>query len=409
MKLSTKEFKQLFTPELNQLKLLFDKYGFELRIAGGAVRDLLMNKLPHDLDFATTATPEQMKDMFEKEQIRMINNKGEKHGTITARINDKENFEVTTLRIDVRTDGRHAEVVFTKDWQLDANRRDLTINAMFLGFDGTLYDYFNGKEDLDQRRLCFVGSAAERICEDYLRILRYFRFYGRMAKDPDNHKEDILRAIRDHKDGLAGISGERIWMELRKIVCGHFNGPIMHIMLKFGLGPCLGFPDEVNEEEFQHVCERASSLSPQPITFVTALLESEEDVLILNKRLKMSNDEVKIAMFIMEHRNDELHNPSLRYCMDLHNDTQGKDTKTKDKISELLRYRGEEKLLSEFLNWSPQRFPVTGYDLFARNVPKGPVFSKTLNDLRQIWKESAYTLSKEELVDRIEGVVKRHT
>lgn len=96
-------------------------------------RDLLMGLTPKDLDFATTATPHEMKDMLEKENIRMINVKGEKHGTITPRINDKENFEVTTLRIDVVTDGRHAEVQYTTDWFLDANRRDLTINSMFLG------------------------------------------------------------------------------------------------------------------------------------------------------------------------------------------------------------------------------------------------------------------------------------
>lgn len=130
---------------------------------------------PHDIDFATTATPPQMIDMFNAENIRMLNMKGEKHGTVTARINDEENFEVTTLRVDVATDGRHAEVEFTKNWLLDANRRDLTINSMFLGFDGKVYDYFYGYEDLKNRRVLFVGDAANRIQEDYLRILRYFR------------------------------------------------------------------------------------------------------------------------------------------------------------------------------------------------------------------------------------------
>jgi tRNA nucleotidyltransferase (CCA-adding enzyme) len=123
----------------------------------------------------------------------------------------------------------------------------------------------------------------------------------------------------------------------------------------------------------------------------------------------MSNDEVKIALFILLHRTDEIRNPPLHYCMDLHNDTQGKDTKTKDRIAELLRYRGEGKILQEFENWSPAKFPITGYDLFAHNVPKGPAFSKTLSDLRQIWKESAYTLTKKDLVERIPEVVKKHT
>lgn len=138
-------------------------------------RDLLMDITPADIDFATTATPQQMIDMFEKENIRTINMRGERHGTITPRINDEENFEVTTLRIDVQTDGRHATVEFTTDWLLDANRRDLTINSMFLGFDGKVYDYFYGYEDLLNRRVRFVGAPSNRIKEDYLRIMRYFR------------------------------------------------------------------------------------------------------------------------------------------------------------------------------------------------------------------------------------------
>lgn len=176
-KLDSPEFRSVFTPELQTLVNLFKKYNYELRIAGGAVRDILMGKHPKDLDFATDATPEQMKEMFEKEEIRMINVKGEKHGTVTARINDKENFEVTTLRIDIVTDGRHADVEFTKDWKLDANRRDLTINSMFLDLDGKLYDYFYGYDDLEKKKIVFVGDAGTRICEDYLRILRYIVHY----------------------------------------------------------------------------------------------------------------------------------------------------------------------------------------------------------------------------------------
>ncbi|KAH6923311.1 hypothetical protein HPB50_027124 [Hyalomma asiaticum] len=174
MKLDSPQFRALFTPEVKELVDIFKRHGHELRIAGGAVRDLLMHKQPHDLDFATTATPTEMKEMFDNEGVRMINTRGEKHGTITARINDKTNFEVTTLRVDVVTDGRHAEVEFTTDWQMDANRRDLTVNALFLGLDGTVYDYFRGIEDLEKRRVAFVGDPAQRIQEDYLRILRYF-------------------------------------------------------------------------------------------------------------------------------------------------------------------------------------------------------------------------------------------
>lgn len=176
MKLESPEFQSIFTDELKTLSELFKKYNYEIRIAGGAVRDLLMGMQPKDLDFATTATPTEMKKMFETESVRMINANGEKHGTITPRINDKMNFEVTTLRIDVLTDGRHAEVVFTTDWLLDALRRDLTINSMFLSLDGSVYDHFFGYDDLQKRRIAFVGNAVTRIQEDYLRILRYFRY-----------------------------------------------------------------------------------------------------------------------------------------------------------------------------------------------------------------------------------------
>lgn len=203
-------------------------------------RDILMKKRPTDIDFATPATPEQMKDMFTRENIRLINVNGEKHGTITSRINDKENFEVTTLRIDVATDGRHAEVQFTTDWLLDANRRDLTINSMFLSFDGTVYDYFYGYEDLLKRRVAFVGNPDTRMKEDFLRILRYFRFYGKIADYPGAHDPRTMEIIRANVYGLERISGERMWAETKKILQGNFGGELMMDMIECGIGKYLG-------------------------------------------------------------------------------------------------------------------------------------------------------------------------
>lgn len=303
-KIDTPEFRSIFTEELNTLVDLFKKYNYELRIAGGAVRDILMEIKPKDIDFATTATPDQMKEMFTTENVRMINAKGEKHGTITPRINNKENFEVTTLRIDVRTDGRHAEVQFTTDWQLDANRRDLTINSMFLGFDGTLYDYFYGYEDLQQRRVVFVGDAAVRIQEDYLRILRYFRFYGRIAKDPHQHDEPTLEAIRNNGDGLARISGERIWSEMQKIVVGNFAEELVLEMIKCGLAPYCGLPQEVNVEEFKRLSAALKEFEKPhyPILLMISLLHTVEDAMKLHERLKLSAFERDLALFITQQR-----------------------------------------------------------------------------------------------------------
>jgi tRNA nucleotidyltransferase (CCA-adding enzyme) len=201
-KIDTPEYRTLLTPSLLKLAELFKSNQYELRVAGGAVRDILMGIHPHDVDFATTATPEQVKQMLTDANIRMINSSGEKHGTITARIDDQENFEVTTLRVDVVTDGRHAVVEYTQDWQLDASRRDLTINALFLDLEGIVYDYFNGLDDLKYRRIRFVGDPAQRIREDYLRILRYFRFFARLANENATHDEETLKVIKENTNGL---------------------------------------------------------------------------------------------------------------------------------------------------------------------------------------------------------------
>ncbi|XP_053401627.1 uncharacterized protein LOC128557688 isoform X2 [Mercenaria mercenaria] len=405
MKLDSPEFQALFTPELNQLITLFEKNNFEIRIAGGAVRDLLMEKQLHDVDFATTATPEQMKEMFELAGIRMINAKGEGHGTITARINDKENFEVTTLRIDIRTDGRHAEVEFTKDWQLDANRRDLTINAMFLGFDGTVYDYFNGIEDVKNQRVRFVGNPEDRIQEDYLRILRYFRFYGRIAKTPNDHDDGTLKAIKENAEGLSGISGERIWVELKKIVVGNYAGSIMKSMVETGISKYIGFAEDANIEEFQKICEQTEGQKPEPMTRIAALLENSEQVYEMNKRLKVSNDELKTCLFIVMYRDQEEGDDLIKHYKHLIARLSGKEKKVVNRVLELFKYKGLHDMISEISEWTPPKYPITGQDLIEKDIKRGPVFAKTLDALRQVWIDSDFQLTREELLEKIDEVI----
>jgi len=261
MKLDYKDFEFVFTPEVVKLLDLFKEHDYEIRLVGGAVRDILLGKEPNDLDFATTATLDQMKAMFSKEDnIEMINPKGEKHGTITARINDKENFEITTLRKDVDTNnGRHAEVGFITDWELDANRRDLTINSMFLGMDGTVYDYCGGWEDLKKRKVEFVGDASARIEEDHQRILRYFRFCARFSEDPTKRSIETEEAIRKNVAGLVEVSGLRIWSELKEILSSEYAGPLLGTMLRLGIGSHIGLPDDLNLEDFMTVWKRTGN------------------------------------------------------------------------------------------------------------------------------------------------------
>ena len=147
---------------------------------------------------------------------------------------------MTTLRVDRITDGRHAIVDFTRDWKLDALRRDLTINAMSLTLDGTLYDYFNGQRHLAEKRVVFVGNTKERIEEDYLRILRYFRFYGRITPEVDHHDGETLCVIQETTQGLKGVSVERVWVEVRRILPGNHAPHLIGMMYKLGVADAIG-------------------------------------------------------------------------------------------------------------------------------------------------------------------------
>jgi tRNA nucleotidyltransferase (CCA-adding enzyme) len=237
-KLDTQTLKALLTPDLLLLESIFRNNGYGFRLVGGVVRDLLLDKTPKDIDIATECRPDVMMRIFEANGIRYIPT-GLQHGTVTAHINHR-NYEITTLRLDRVTDGRHAVVEFTKDWREDAERRDLTINAMSLDLQGNLYDYFSGEQHLAEKKVVFVGDARKRICEDFLRILRYFRFYGRISPSPDRHNPATLEAIRETAEGLTAISAERIWMEMAKILQGNHAPHLLRTMYDLQVARHIG-------------------------------------------------------------------------------------------------------------------------------------------------------------------------
>ncbi|KAF8796536.1 CCA tRNA nucleotidyltransferase 1 like protein [Argiope bruennichi] len=401
MKLDTPQFRSIFTAEVNALSDLFKKYGYGLRMAGGAVRDLLMDKQPEDIDFATTATPDEMKKIFQAEGIRMLHRKGEAHGTVTIRLNDKQNFEITTLRVDMTTDGRHAEVKFTTDWELDAGRRDLTINAMFLDLEGNLYDYFNGKEDLEKKQVRFVGDPDYRIQEDYLRILRYFRFYGRIAVHPDNHDSQTLEAIRKNAEGLGKISGERLWMELKKILSGNFAKEIMLRMIDLGIAPFIGLPENPNVAEYADVCDRALPMKPHPVTRLAALLRIEEEVLAVHSRLKFSKYDRDLALFLINNKNVTGH-PPLRPFIHLIMNSKNKVSDTHEWCCEILKYRGDVCLYKELSEWKIPKFPISGHVLMEKGYKPGPKMTEIMTNLKTQWIESNFKLTKTELLESLD-------
>lgn len=409
MKFGESQMSAVLRPGVKKLASMFNSHGYEVRIAGGAVRDLLMGKVPHDLDFATTATPEQMKSMFENEGVRMINAGGEKHGTVTVRL-EEENFECTTLRIDLVTDGRHAEVQFTKDWQLDASRRDLTINAMFLALDGTVFDYFEGSKHLQDRFVTFVGEADKRIKEDYLRILRYFRFYGRIANSPNNHSPQVLESIKANADGLKKISGERIWVELQRIITGNYGGDILIKMVECGVGPYIGFPENFMCDNVRSVykrCEEANIPVKEMnhMTLLASGFSNEEECIKLIARIKCSKKEQELMFHIVKYRDFAMQATSFKEIKDHIVDLVIGERRNRDialfYISELMKYTCRVEYLKEMKQWDIPKFPVNGNMVGEKGIPRKKT-KVALSDMLEEWKKSNFSLVAEELLDTLD-------
>ncbi len=186
----------------------------EIRYVGGCLRKILNSERVDDIDLATNLNPFEVSEILKKNNINFYES-GIEHGTITAIIDDHK-FEITSLREDIFTDGRHAKVKFSNDWKKDALRRDFTINSIYSDLDGNLFDPFNGKKDIEIGQVCFIGDAEKRIKEDYLRILRYLRFFLNYSKQP--HKEEIIKVIKMNINGISLISKERLLDELKKLL-----------------------------------------------------------------------------------------------------------------------------------------------------------------------------------------------
>jgi len=388
------------SPSVNLLKDLFESSEFELRLCGGAVRDILLGRHPKDLDFATTATPSEMVELFDSRDVRRdINSAGMSHGTVTCRIFE-ENFEVTTLRVDDVTDGRHAKVSFTKSWKEDASRRDLTINSMFLSLDGKLFDYFDGRSHLEKRLLRFVNDPALRIKEDYLRILRYFRFFGRIADKDTRHDPDILDAIKTHSGGLEIISGERLWQELSQILSGNQAPHLIKKMHECDLLSHLGFPDQINLKRFNEIYEKTLHLSPSVMIYIASLIEDEDEMMKIRKRLRLSNADLSVGLFIIRNRAmDSSGENMMNKYEDILVSSYRKDKNTLQSFFEFIKYSGNIHVMKYFENYQIPKFPINGTLLKKETSLKGRALGEMMNKLFELWQHSRYQLTCEQLLE----------
>ena len=243
--------------EVKEIFDAFSKYGdnIQIRFVGGCVRKILSNEKVDDIDLATNVNPNQVKSILEKNNISFFET-GIDHGTITASINNIK-FEITSLRKDVLTYGRHAKVEYLTDWKLDASRRDFTINSIYADIDGNLFDPFDGKKDLSTGQINFIGKTEKRIKEDYLRILRYIRFFILYSKKPHDKKTQI--SIRQNLSGIKNVSKERLLDEIKKIfLIRRFEKIINDTFLMEILE--LIFPEMKNLKIFKNLNDEANDL-----------------------------------------------------------------------------------------------------------------------------------------------------
>ena len=377
----------------------FSSQGHTLRVVGGCVRDTLLGMPVHDIDACTTANPQETIDILTHAQIRAIPT-GIQHGTVTAYCHGRT-IEITTLRADILCDGRHAHVHFTDDWQADAQRRDFTINALSMDANGTIYDYTDGLADIAQRRIRFIGDAYQRIREDYLRILRFFRFYATHGDAQIQPDSTTLDACTTLQDGLHQLSSERIQHEmLRLLRAGNPSISVMH-MHRCGIDTTISALKWDQFEALQRLLawENAYHQPAQPWLRL-AVLTSQQTTLreAIPVRWKCSRADTSLFHALCRIAAIPQHESAIksfirRYGSNMALLCLGRDI--------ALGANDEPHFMHLCQTWQPPTFPITGNDLIACGYLSGKTLGETLRQLEEQWEESDYRLSKMELLNRL--------
>jgi len=373
---------RLTTPDLIMLRNAFRKQGFDIRFVGGCVRDTLLGKNPHDVDLHTDATPEEATAIYQNMDLRWIPT-GIDHGTVTV-VLANQTYEITSLRRDVSTDGRRAAVEYTRDWRADAERRDFTINSMSMSLDGELYDPFDGLRDLRSGVVRFVGNPAERIREDYLRILRLYRFTGRFGKEVD---ADARRAVCQNRTGLDSISVERVWSEMRRIISGP-HGPSMVNELYENLWGVKVLGQKWPDFEDLH---DAHSRTQDPVSLMAVGWKLYAPHLLIE--WKASRDEIDQCRYLASmikgsardsdpYREMAVYNVSREWALEL---------------AAIQNLNALERAMLAY--WQVPECPVNGDDLIALGVKPGKDLGNMLKQARDYWADNNFRPLKQDLLD----------
>lgn len=412
-KFSQEDAPWLFKKELQAVLDILSRDGESARVVGGAVRNGLIGAPISDIDIATTNLPHQTMKKAEAAGFGAVPT-GIDFGTVTIVVNDYP-FEVTTLRADVETDGRRAKVEFGRDWKRDAARRDFTINALYCDAGGEIYDEVGGLDDIKTRTLRFIGNAEDRICEDYLRILRFFRFFAWYGKGrPDS---DGLKASAKLKDGLNRLSVERIWSELKKLLSApdpsrsllwmRQTGVLTTILPeseKWGIDAIHGLVD----------LEKNKGWLPDPMLRLEAIVPPDlSRMKTLAGRLKISNEEKKRLVKwadtaeILPQTSDfalkkALYLGNRQGIVDrLYLDLAGMRTKAIGDDQALLASGHLARLADVAQGWQSPVFPLSGQDLIAAGIAPGPAVGQKLRELENHWIDSGFKTGRNDLLKLI--------
>ena len=373
----------------------------EIRYVGGCVRKILNQEDVDDIDLAVNLSPNQVKECLQSSNIKFFET-GIKHGTITANI-DQKNFEITSLREDVDTDGRHAKVKYTTDWLKDSSRRDFTINSIYADKDGNLFDPNEGAKHLEEGSVIFIGNADERMQEDYLRILRYIRFFLNYSNQP--HNLSVQKSIKQNIAGVANLSKERLMSELKKIILSkNFleiskDSFLVEILL-------IIFPQLVNLNNLEKINNYSKNIfNKKKFIFIISylIIDETDNANYFLFKYNFSNEDKKRIKFLIENfelfsEKDFFNKKNLQrifyfnnksYVIDLLDLKIFNSKIVPKKIIELKKY---------FEQFEKPIFPLKAQDLLEKyKLKEGKEFGQKIRLLEDLWLNNSFKLSKKDI------------
>ena len=373
----------------------------EVRYVGGCIRKVIKNEIVDDIDLATNLNPLEICEALKNKKINFYET-GIKHGTITAVI-DEQKYEITSLRKDIKTDGRHAEVEFSRDWKEDASRRDFSINSIYSDIEGNLFDPNNGKKDLEEGRINFIGDAEIRIKEDYLRILRYIRFYLNYSKQ--KHNPNIIRIIKRNIGGISKLSPERLLDELKKLVKSENFLKLIKDKDSLELIEII-FPQLKKLERLKKLNSYAhKNLKEIDFIFLLSLLIidgtdntdyffykfniSKKDQKRLKKIDLFYKERINIKSFNKKFLNKIFYFDGKQAVIDVINFRLFISNKVEKNLIELIKF---------YQNKQIPNIPISANDLMIKyNIPEGRLLGNKLQILKQIWVENDFAITEKQI------------